>query len=37
MVLLEQACQASPIPIDLDGSKTLNGSWETFEEPASRD
>jgi predicted regulator of Ras-like GTPase activity (Roadblock/LC7/MglB family) len=36
-VVLEQACQASQIPIDLDGSNILNGSWETFEEPASRD
>ena len=36
-VLLERACQASQIPIDLDDSKILTGSWETFEEPAPRD
>jgi len=35
-VVLEQACQASQIPIDL-GSEVINASWEVFEEPASRD
>jgi len=34
-VLLEQACRASQIPIDLS-SEVIDASWEAFEEPASR-
>ena len=35
-VVLEQACQASQIPIDLD-SEVINASWEVFQEPSNRD
>ena len=31
--VLEQACRATRIPIDL-GSEVINASWDAFEEPA---
>jgi predicted regulator of Ras-like GTPase activity (Roadblock/LC7/MglB family) len=34
-VVLEQACAASQIPIDL-GSEVISNSWEAFEEPSGR-
>lgn len=34
--VLEQACRAAQIPIDL-GSEVISSSWEAFEEPTPRD
>ena len=33
--VLEQACRATQIPIDL-GSEVISSSWEVFEEPTTR-